>query len=376
MDIDGALLVISKFEGRLAMFESIKRSRRRSRLLQMLFVSALAVLACFAFFWMREAPKREGDSPLSVGFYHWKTFFEASESEGRIRTAFGDAKIYLRLFDVVAEEEGDPVPVATVIFRDKPTLPIVPVIYLDNEALRQVPAQEVDRLADKITGRVKKILDDNQLDYQQELQVDCDWTPSTRERFFTLLKRVRMNLPGWTLSATLRLHQLRYPEKTGIPPVDRACLMAYNMGELRAYGDRNSILDPEVAAPYLKGAPYPLPLDVALPLFSWAVVFDADQNYQRLLRKIPAALSDPKQFKPMGRFLYQVLKDQTEAGGEIAAGSIIRVEQSKKEDLRTLARLIIRSHIKPEAVLFYHLDDELIKGFGINEVMEIVGIFR
>ena len=358
------------------MFESIKRARKRSRLLQLLFVSLLSLFVFFVFWGMRDTPDREGRSPVSVGFYHWKTFFEASKSEELVRTAFGDAEIYLRLFDVVKDEKGGVVPVATVIFREKPTLPVVPVIYIDNDALSQVPAQEVDLLADKITGRVKKILDDNRLDYRRELQLDCDWTPSTQDRFFALLKRVRVNLPEWTLSATLRLHQLRYPEKTGVPPVDRACLMAYNMGELRTYGDRNSILDTEVAARYLKGAPYPLSLDVALPIFSWTVVFDEKENYQRLLRKIPAGLNDPKQFKPMGRFLYRVIKDQSEGGGDITAGSIIRVEQSKKEDLRALARLIARSHIKPGTVLFYHLDDELIKGIGIDEIKEIVGFFR
>ena len=358
------------------MFESIKRARKRSRLLQLLFVSLLSLLVFFVFWGMRDAPDREGGSPVSVGFYHWKTFFEASKSEELVRTAFGDAEIYLRLFDVVKDEKGGVVPVATVIFREKPTLPVVPVIYIDNDALSQVPAQEVDLLADKITGRVKKILDDNRLNYRNEVQFDCDWTPSTQDRFFALLKRVRVNLPEWTLSATLRLHQLRYPEKTGVPPVDRACLMAYNMGELRTYGDRNSILDTEVAARYLKGAPYPLSLDVALPIFSWTVVFDEKENYQRLLRKIPEALNDPKQFKPMGRFLYRVIKDQSEGGGDITAGSIIRVERSKKEDLRALARLIARSHIKPGTVLFYHLDDELIKGIGIDEIKEIVGFFR
>ena len=41
-----------------------------------------------------------------------------------------------------------------------------------------------------------------------------------------------------------------------------------------------------------------------------------------------------------------------------------------------MARLIARSHIKPGTVLFYHLDDELIKGIGIDEIKEIVGFFR
>ena len=348
----------------------------RSRLAWVLCVFLLVAIGFFAFLSKNDAPGREEKRPLPAKFYHWKTFFEVAKSEKRIQASFQDPEIYLRLFDVVKQENGGLIPVATVIFREKPILPVVPVIYIDNEALRQLPVAEVDQLADKITGRVEKILDDNHLNYRRELQLDCDWTPQTQERFFSLLKRMRVNLPQWTLSSTLRLHQLRYPEKTGIPPVDRVCLMAYNMGELRTYGDHNSILDVDVAARYLNGAPYPLPLDVALPLFSWAIVFDSQKNYQRLLREIPTAVNDPKQFKPIGRFLYQAIKDQSEAGAHVQAGSVIRIEQSKKEDLRALAKLIARSHVKPEAVLFYHLDNEIIEEFGVDEIIKIMGFFR
>ncbi|HTB32143.1 MAG TPA: hypothetical protein VK808_08965, partial [Bacteroidia bacterium] len=79
---------------------------------------------------------------------------------------------------------------------------------------------------------------------------------------------------GKLLSATIRLHQVKYKEKTGVPPIDRGMLMFYNMGKVNSIPGYNSIYNERDAnnyASYVKS--YPLPLDVALPVFSWAVIF-------------------------------------------------------------------------------------------------------
>ncbi len=73
------------------------------------------------------------------------------------------------------------------------------------------------------------------------LQIDCDWTTKTAPKYFYFLQQIREKLDahedGGTfaslamLSATIRLHQVKYPEKSGMPPVDKGVLMFYNMGE-------------------------------------------------------------------------------------------------------------------------------------------------
>ncbi len=75
------------------------------------------------------------------------------------------------------------------------------------------------------------------------------------------------------LSATIRLHQVKYFETTGVPPVKSGMLMFYNTGDLENPSEENSILNIETAELYLSGLEdYPMQLDIVLPLFSWAVV--------------------------------------------------------------------------------------------------------
>ena len=45
------------------------------------------------------------------------------------------------------------------------------------------------------------------------------------------------------MSATIRLHQVKYRADTGVPPVDRGMLMAYNLLPPDQAGERSSILD-------------------------------------------------------------------------------------------------------------------------------------
>lgn len=50
--------------------------------------------------------------------------------------------------------------------------------------------------------------------------------------------------------------------------------MPYNVGNITAPGSVNSIFDRAMAAPYFASSePYPLPLDIGLPAFSWGVQF-------------------------------------------------------------------------------------------------------
>ena len=66
------------------------------------------------------------------------------------------------------------------------------------------------------------------------------------------------------LSATIRLHQLKFIGESGIPPVDKGLLMCYNMGDLHRLRISNSILETAELKKYIKQlSVYPLKLDVA-----------------------------------------------------------------------------------------------------------------
>jgi len=103
-------------------------------------------------------------------------------------------------------------------------------------------------------------------------------------------------------------------------------LMYYNMGEVRAWEESNSILNLEAAEPYLNGKAYPLPLDLALPLFRWGVVF-REGKMIRLINNLSAeALADRTRFFPMTPDRYEVQKGTFLQGHYLYQGDFIRLE--------------------------------------------------
>jgi len=70
----------------------------------------------------------------------------------------------------------------------------------------------------------------------------------------------------FNVTATIRLHQIKFKDKTGIPPVDQGVLMAYNIGELKN-NKQNSILEANIVKQYInKNTEYPLKLKLALDI--------------------------------------------------------------------------------------------------------------
>ena len=278
-------------------------------------------------------------------------------------------RLYLRFFEVVPDADGRPVPQATLVFNQKPSVPVVPVIFLENAVFSRKP--NPDDLAAKLWRRVQDMAEFNGLELSPELHLDCDWTTSTRESFFAFTAALRRQLsPNQELAVTPRLDQFKNHRVTGVPPADRGVLMAYNMGDIKALGPGNSIIDPVAAARYLPpGQTYPLPLDAALPLFSWAVVFDEHDRYLGLLTPPPEELNMPDHCQPLGGAMYSVVKPFDSPGGRrILPDWRLRLEESAPADLKAVAGLMSRTGVTFNRLIFYHLDEDLIQGWSREEL--------
>jgi hypothetical protein len=211
-------------------------------------------------------------------FYYWRSNFTLADKDVSYMQSLGVSKIYLHFFDVNWNDIYSKVlPVDAVKFDSVSanSLQFVPVIYITTKALEETPGDSINSLSRHILDEVEHIAAVHDLNYN-ELQFDCDWTDGTQKKYFTLLSYFHNELKqkGKLLSATIRLHQVKYKEKTGVPPIDRGMLMFYNMGKVNSIPGYNSIYNERDAnnyASYVKS--YPLPLDVALPVFSWAVIF-------------------------------------------------------------------------------------------------------
>ena len=215
------------------------------------------------------APERPRQKPFKRSAYYWSTTFE-TDSANTDRLLDKTDRLYLRYFDVVLDEQGEPMPNATVRFRSRmpDSLEVVPVVFIVNDVMKQ----DTKGLAGKILRRTMQISETNGVEGVKELQIDCDWTMTTRKAYFEFLQELRSLAMkrGLALSTTIRLHQLSQPT----PPVDRGVLMLYNTGDFTDLRQEKPILDMADVAPYLhRLADYKLGLSTAYPMFGYRLLF-------------------------------------------------------------------------------------------------------
>ena len=209
-----------------------------------------------------------GGSRRSV--YYWSTVLDIDSTKQAFIDRHGISRMYVRYFDVVASEDGSPVPNATLRFGTgvPQGVEVVPAVYIVNECM----AADTAGLAGLILKRILQMNATNDIGGVKEIQIDCDWTRRTRQRYFGFLRTLRAMAAerGVKVSATIRLHQLA----EGAPPVDRGVLMMYNTGDFTDISCQKPILDTRDAAPYLRHlAGYGLKLAAAYPIYSWRILF-------------------------------------------------------------------------------------------------------
>lgn len=231
----------------------------------------LTVLLLTAGVLLTASCKQELPTDESRSVYYWRTAFRLTPSERHFLTAHQVNRMYLRFFDVVTAD-GQAVPNATIAFDDSIPcgMEVVPVVFITNDCM----FQHHDSLASRIARRIVQMCQAHDVHFTGEVQIDCDWTLSTRNNFFAFLEELRREPSVAQLSVTIRLHQLSQPA----PPADRGVLMVYNTGDFRQLACHKPILDPEAVAPYLHAlSSYPLPLAPAYPVFRWDVLFRGDR---------------------------------------------------------------------------------------------------
>jgi len=213
--------------------------------------------------------------------FHWRNTGPMDHDDRKAIADHSIQRVYFKVLDIGWNPAHGAHPVSTVPIPPAwgghrgaagpwtEAVELLPAIYITNHAMAQLEPPEVDQLAANLLRKLRQIAPPK----VQGVLLDCDWTPSTKDRFFRLAQAMQDSLDV-PVVVTLRLHQYAHPEKTGVPPADRAMLMVYNVGQVGEPGTANSIFNQEEAAPYFRRhKPYPLPLDIALPAFSWGAHF-------------------------------------------------------------------------------------------------------
>ncbi len=300
--------------------------------------------------------------------YHWETDFNLNADEEAFLVKEEISTIYTKFFDVTLNANMEAIPVAKVNFVTAPQQEIVPVVYIVTDVFKALDSVAIKKLATNIYEQLVQL---NPQDKFSEIQVDCDWMASIADRYFYFLTELKSLMGETELSCTIRLYQYKYPDLTGVPPVDKGALMYYNMGEILSYSETNSILNNEIGEQYLGFGEYPLPLDFALPNFSWSLLYRYGEFQQIMPNISEAMLADSSLFTLKENQYYMVKKDTLIQNVFLRYGDEIRYENCEESELIYAAELL--SHEKNQNhtnLLFYDLKPNL-----VNESDKIDRVF-
>ncbi|TCJ17056.1 hypothetical protein EPD60_07020 [Flaviaesturariibacter flavus] len=341
-------------------------------------------------------------SQVTRAYYYWRSS-EPEASERHFVKKTGLQKLYVRQLDVdwdpvqgaVPMSEGSPEKLKEQLrLYDSVNPQFVPVVFITNKVFEQIDTVEaVSLLARRVARRCLPGLDAIDLQYEdrhylrgwggairpREVQVDCDWTVATAPAYFAFLRALRRQVPdSIRLSATIRLHQYKHFSKTGVPPVNRGMLMIYNISDPTRYGPGSSIFDEKKAAAYFDGAArYPLPLDMALPAFSWTLIFRKGKFYgiqNSLDEEKVRALSFVTH---KGGPFYAVTQDTVFNDIYLRPGDELKVEQTSVADLRAAAALAQTAvNTRRYSVALFELSENEIKHYGHDTLSAVYASFR
>lgn len=264
------------------------------------------VLLSLAFLFLACSKQTE----LSFSVFHWKSKYQLSQPEQEFLAQNSIKKVYLRYFDVAKVNGKLEAVSALQQFVKTEGVKYIPCVYITQKSLQNITDGQLNELAKNLIGKTEQINSRFGIE-PKELLLDCDWTNSTQKAFFGLIELVERLRPEIRLISTVRLHQLKYFEKTGVPPAKKGVLMMYNMGDLTQIKEQNSIVNPAVAEQYKRNlSDYPIKLDIALPIFSWLVLYRDAKPREIISSFDEALLLNPRVFdaKPNGVF---VLKTDT-----------------------------------------------------------------
>lgn len=305
----------------------------------------------------------------SVNFYYWKRNVQFGDAEKNYFRKLDCDKLYLRFFDIDLEDDGYPTPRAKIALFDPSVLKAeyVPVIFITNRTFSEMKYRTPETLARDVFELISKIADKNNIPPIKEIQIDCDWTQSTREAYFTFLQSLKKE-SGMKVTCTLRLHQVKDKDQTGVPPADKTYLMCYATASPKDVNTQNSILDMELLKSYTKNInTYPLPLDIALPLYSWGVVTN-HRGEVRLINNVDITGMVPDYFKPTGTNTYEAVDDFFLQGIYLNKGFTLRIERIDPALLNE-AKTYLDGKIKGNYnIVYYHLDKPFIERFTIDEL--------
>ncbi|MFT7419463.1 MAG: hypothetical protein ACI9QN_000381 [Arcticibacterium sp.] len=325
---------------------------------------------------LKSCTEESNPKDITVAIYHWKSTYEPSASSEKTLEALKIKKYYLHFFDIDYDfESKEPIPKSVIRFKAKPEGKIIPVIFITNRTFKSIRGNQIDSLAAKTALKVRDIAEKQDLTFN-EVQLDCDWSKSTKSDYFRFLNVLKAEFASSVeLSVTLRLHQIKFKEQTGVPPVKKGALMLYNVGNFMNINTPNSLFDPNIIDQYIYRLPeYPLTLAIALPLYHQTVVyrnrkfetFFKNFSNQQLKEKFNLEASE------LGNLL-TLDRDITFRKHSFRKGDIFRYESVNFKHLNQVKEAILKRLPRKKAeIILFHLDENSLDNFTPEQYTQLL----
>lgn len=325
--------------------------------------SIIIILLCLLFFISCQEKKE-------YSFYYWKTTYQLTEEEKKVLDKLAIKKLYVRFFDV--DKKNDiTFPVATIKIKEQnKNQEIIPVVFITNETFKNAKQAKIQQLAKHVYHEIKYLYPAISTKNIREIQIDCDWTTQTRENYFYFLNTIQELDKTITFSATIRLHQIKDKHKTGIPPIKKGVLMYYSTSSPLENSETNSILDNTIAHNYIQNLDqYPITLDVALPIYSWAIVSNELGDKKLVHGILNKDLADTTMYKKINENNYLVKKEYYLNAIFVYENYGIKIEYLSNDDIKKASDNISKKmKHKKYSTIFYHLDENNIKNYTIKNL--------
>jgi len=313
------------------------------------------------------------------GFYYWKSTAKSlTSAELNHLKQLNVQKLYVKFFEVDYSIEKGAFPISKLQVRASNTLDsieVIPTIFIKNIVFERLQNDDIDILVDNVLFLIGKYYKEriSKKEAFQEIQIDCDWTKTTRDAYFSFLSKIKEQSKK-TLSCTMRLYPYKYMDIMGVPPVDKVTLMCYNLIAPFSDENKNSIQNNEELVKYLSEKnEYPLHTDIALPIFSWMHVYK-NKRFAGLISPFKIDSTNVKQLKPLW---YEVQKDMELDDMFVRKGDVVKYEETTyPEIIKTID--LLKTHIhnkKNTSIILYHLDSININNFSNEEFSHIFDSF-
>ncbi|QBZ98356.1 hypothetical protein [Flavobacterium sangjuense] len=312
-------------------------------------------------------------------FYYWKSDnWNISQKEDSISKKLNVKKLYVKFFEVdYSDAMGNfPISKTQLYLYNLDSITIVPTVYIKNAVFLKSNQASLDTLADNVNFLITKFYKEKFREAKPltEFQMDCDWTLKSKDNYFYFLKKLK-SISQKEISCTLRLYPYKYPDKMGVPPVDKATLMCYNILNPLQNHTKNSILDIDELESYLDTDKiYPKHLDVALPIYSWMQVYKNEQFSNVIYTDNKMVKKLLKEIKPLW---YSVTKDTVINETYLRIGDKVKFEEIDARKIEQTIHLLKKyvSFDKNTTVSLFHLDDEQLSNYTNEELSGFYSAF-